>query len=134
MVQFNGYYGCSFCEIKGEQAKSTGKKKGSKTVFPLNKDFLPKLREEDRTIAQGLLALEKNKTVSFYLLFFLTIFCYSSENQYLRFNLMHPDAPWFETFSLFFIDIYKHFDIYLQFLLKFLFSFSRFLESEVAPF
>eukprot|EP00111_Clytia_hemisphaerica_P021910 TCONS_00064415-protein len=63
MVQFNGYFGCSFCEIKGEQATSNGKKKGSKTVFPLNKDCIPKLRQEDRTIVQAILALGRNKTI-----------------------------------------------------------------------
>ena len=67
MVQFNGYFGCSFCEIKGEQAASTGKKKGSKTVFPLDKTSIPKLRQEDRTIVQGIIALERNMTVNHHL-------------------------------------------------------------------
>ena len=64
MVQYNGYFGCSFCELKGERVQCTGKKKGSKTVFPMIKSKDLVLRSEERTMAQALLAIETNKTVN----------------------------------------------------------------------
>ena len=59
-VQFNGYFGCSCCEIPGKNVSTA--KNGTKVAFPPeNKDI--ELRNWKKTLAQASVALETNSTV-----------------------------------------------------------------------
>ena len=63
MIQYNGEFGCSVCEIQGQSQKTD--KGGTVRVFPKHEpepdnEFL---RNERRTIAQALIALEERTTV-----------------------------------------------------------------------
>jgi len=63
MVQFNGRYGCSFCEDEGENFKTDGG--GNVRVFPKNDLLLnASLRTKERVISQSIVALENKETVS----------------------------------------------------------------------
>lgn len=55
MVQFNGYYGCSCCEIEGETVASN-------VVFPFVEN--KQQRTQLRTLGQAMVALETKETVS----------------------------------------------------------------------
>lgn len=65
-VQFNGYYGCSCCEIEGEpimKLKGTKYVKTSTIVFPMKTMELPSKRTKEKTIAQAMVSLENNLVV-----------------------------------------------------------------------
>lgn len=62
-IQFNGEFGCSFCEDPGEGLKT--KKGGNVRVFPLkNVCHDATLRTEERVKAQAMIALENNTVVN----------------------------------------------------------------------
>ncbi|XP_066921278.1 uncharacterized protein [Clytia hemisphaerica] len=66
-VQFNGYYGCSCCEIEGEpimKLKGTKYVKTSTIVFPMKTMELPSKRTKEKTIAQAMVSLENNLVVN----------------------------------------------------------------------
>ena len=74
MVQFNGRYGCSFCEDEGINIKTDGG--GNVRVFPKNDIVLSACpRTKERVISQAIVALENKETVSFFD-FFLYFFLY----------------------------------------------------------
>ena len=63
MMQFNGFYGCSFCEQPGETVHSS--LRGHVHAFPIiPEDPNGPRREHDKAVLQAELALQVNKPVS----------------------------------------------------------------------
>ena len=63
MIQYNGEFGCSVCEIQGESHET--ERGGNVRVFPKHEPQADAefLRTEKRTIAQAFVALEEKTTV-----------------------------------------------------------------------
>ncbi|GBN25527.1 hypothetical protein AVEN_107365-1 [Araneus ventricosus] len=56
-TQYNGAYGCAFCEQKGEAAE---KCRGTRRIYDVVKGSLPQLSFHDQTVEDASVATEKN--------------------------------------------------------------------------